>query len=83
MCAAVGRGIRTPDIVVVNFNLHEEVLRWMDFPIVNKNDLKHFLPPQGARKKNDNHQPSLKDLVDIIPDTQKNVEEKDVLLREK
>ena len=45
MCAAVGRCIRTPYIVVGNSNPHKEVLRWMDFPIVNKNDLKHFLPP--------------------------------------
>ena len=33
MCAVVGRCIRNPDIFVRNFNLCEEVLRWMDLPI--------------------------------------------------
>ena len=45
ICAAFGRGIRTPDIVVGNFKLHEEVLRWMDFLIFNQNEPKNFLPP--------------------------------------
>ena len=51
MCAAVGRGIIAPDIVVVNLNLNKEVLRRMDFPISNQDNSKKFLPPQEARKK--------------------------------
>ena len=63
-------GIRTPDIVVEYFNLHEEVLRWMAFPIANKNNPKTFLPPQEAREKvNNHHQPSHKNFVSVIPDT--------------
>ena len=70
MCAAVGRSIRTPDIVVEYFNLHEEVLRWMALTIANKNNPKTFLPPQEAREKvNNHHQPSHKHFVSIIPDT--------------
>ena len=83
MCAAVGRVIRALDIVVGIFNLRKEVLRWMDFPIVNQNDPKHFLPPWEAREKIDNHQPYLKNIVDVIPDARKNAEEKYALLREK
>ena len=63
-------GIRTPDIVVEYFNLHEEVLRWMALPIANKNNPKTFLPPQEAREKvNNHHQPSHKNFVSVIPDT--------------
>ena len=51
MCAAVGRGIRTPDMVVGKFNLHKEVLMWVYFTIVNQNQLKTFLPPQETRDK--------------------------------
>ena len=48
MCAEVGRVIRTPDIFVGVFNLYEEVIRWMDLPIFNKNGAKHLLPTQEA-----------------------------------
>ena len=79
MHAAVGWGIRTPDIVVGNFNLHKEVLMWVYFTIFNQNYLKTFLTPQEARG---NHRPSLKDIVDIIPDTKNNAKEKYAILRE-
>ena len=56
----------------------------MAFPIANKNNPKTFLPPQEAREKvNNHHQPSHKNFVSVIPDTWKNAEKKDALLRDK
>ena len=46
----IGRIIRTPDIDVGGYNIREEVLRWLYFPVNDPMDKDHFLNPEKGRK---------------------------------
>ena len=83
MCASFVRVIRTPYIVVRNFNLCEEVLMWMYLPVFNQNDPKILLPPQEYRGKTKITESLFKNPINIISDNQNNAEEQDALLRDK
>ena len=49
ICVQIGCRIRTPDIDVGGYNLREEVLRWIDFPVNNTMEKDHFLTPEKGR----------------------------------
>ena len=75
----VGRSVRTPDVDVGEKNLRKEVLRWMTLPVENKDDTKHFLPPEEARKHIDSTNPTLKDLLSVIPNAKATTVEKKIM----
>ena len=45
----IGCRIRTPDIDVGGYNLCEEVLRWLDFPINDPMEKDNFLTSEKGR----------------------------------
>ena len=50
ICASIGRTPKTPNVVVQGTNLRNEMLRWIDLPVLDPYDKEHFLPPQQARE---------------------------------
>ena len=41
ICTYIGREVRTLDIDVGDYNLREEVLRWVEYPIIDSGDPEH------------------------------------------
>jgi hypothetical protein len=74
ICAKIGRGVRTPDVEVGDYNLGTEVLRYMDLPVPNPINLIHYLSPLAARASNDKK--SLDSLLRYLPTTKGDTEEK-------
>ena len=59
----IGRRIRVPDIDVGGYNLREEVLRWIDFPVNNTMEKDHFLTTEKVRTSIDANSNSLDELL--------------------
>ena len=51
----------------------------MTIPVENKDDTKHFLPPEEARKHIDSTNPTLKDLTSVIPNAKATTVEKKIM----
>ena len=51
----------------------------MTLPVANKDDTKHFLPPEEARKRIDSTNPTLKDLLIVIPNAKATTVEKKIM----
>ena len=51
----------------------------MTLPVENKDDIKHFLPPEEARKHIDSTNPTLKDLLSAIPKAKATTVEKKIM----
>ena len=47
ICGRVVRSVRTP--VTSNEDIHKDVLRWLDLPVVNPTDRDSFLSPENTR----------------------------------
>ena len=71
----IGRSLRTLDIDVGGYNLCEEVLSWLDFPVNNPTEKDHFLTPTEGIKYIDSRNTSLDELLEMLPDSRRNAEE--------
>lgn len=76
ICARIGRTVRAPNESVGGFNIQDEVLRWMDLPVVNPSDPDHFLAAPEARAIIDKKKLSLDDLLKFLPSKKNDTEEK-------
>lgn len=81
ICAKIGRSVRTPDVQVGDYNLQEEVLRWMEMPVPNPSDPNHYLSAKDAREVNDKK--SHPWLLKHLPTKKDNDEEKISIQRSK
>ena len=50
LCNIVGRNVRTLNVTVDNYNLREEVIRWVGFPAPNLTDSHHYLSLIESKK---------------------------------
>ena len=71
----IGLTLRTPDIGVVGYNLREEVLRWLEFPVNNPMDKDHFLTLTEVKTYIDSNDTLLDELLEMLPDSRRNAEE--------
>ena len=71
----IGRRIRTPYIYVGGYNLRKAFLRWLYFPVNDPMDKDHFLTPEKGRTSIDANSTSLDELLEMLPDSIKNVDE--------
>ena len=55
----------------------------MTLPVENKDDTKHFLPPEEARKHIDSTNPTSKDLLSVIPNAKATTVEKKITEEQK
>ena len=75
ICVWIDIRIRTTEIDVGVYNICEEFLRWLDFPVENPMDKYHFLTLTDARTYNDSYNISLGNILEIIPDSRRSYKE--------
>ena len=68
ICVIIGRRIQTPDIFASGYNLREEVLRWLYFPVNDPMEKNHFLTPEKGITLIDANSTSLDELLELLPD---------------
>ena len=71
----IGRRLRTQEIDVGGYNIREEFLRWLYFPVKNPMEKYNFLTPTEERKYIDSNHTALDDLLEMLPDSRRNAEE--------
>ena len=79
----IGRRLRTQEIDVGGYNIREEFLRWLYFPVKNPMEKYNFLTPTEERKYIDSNHTALDDLLEMLPDSRRNAEEITCLAEEK
>ena len=65
------------------YNFQEEMLRWIDLPILNPSNRDHLLAPEKAREYIDTNELSFDELKGHVPDLQADTEEKTALKKAK
>ena len=79
LCLEVGRPVHTPRIEVGGYNLHDEALRFMTLPVINKDDDYHFLPLAEAREYTEVNSLTVADLFGYISSARRTTKEKKAL----
>ena len=79
----IGRRLRTPDIDFCGYNLHEEFLRWLEFPVNNTMYKGLFLTLIEGITYIGSNNTSLGELLEMLPASRQNAEEITHLAEEK
>eukprot|EP00957_Ditylum_brightwellii_P206239 15347470-Ditylum_brightwellii.AAC.2 len=75
ICSRIGRKVHTPNVEVGTYNLHNEVLHWLDLPVPNQSYPDHFLSPANAREYIVSKNFSFEKLKKWIPNAKVDTEE--------
>ena len=83
ICVRIRRTVRSPSIEVDGYNFQNEILFWMNLPIIEQNNNNHFMSPKLGKKYIDSKNPSIEDLLKAFHKSKEDTKEKQAIANAK